>query len=379
MSINNLEAFSYTGKYQLFVKDNLGNLIKDLKENEYSLLVVDSKVSKNFKQIEDSLKLDKLVVDVNSETKSIKKLTYFLEYFSNLNLTRNNKILVLGGATMQDILGTACCLYHRGIQWTFVPTTILAQGDSCIGSKTSLDGFGKKNQFGVFYPPSKIFICRDFLSTLPSLEIFSGIGDILHYLLPYEESNKILKRINNLAKSEDIKGLIDLSTDLSFRAMLIKSELVKIDEFDKGPRKIFNFGHTFAHAIEKSAIDEVPHGVAVLFGMYIALNFEQNNITKSTFCEFQKKYIKTLLEIIIKNENLKISIQYSELERHIKADKKNVLSNKVRIIVPTMKEKSLWTSKKERAEYGLNYLDIDINLCLNLFNYLKDFKEIVFY
>ena len=63
---------------------------------------------------------------------------------------------------------------------------------------------------------------------------------------------------------------------------------------------------------------------------------------------------------------------------HLKADKKNVLSNKVRIIVPTLKEKSLWVSKKERAEYGLNYLDIDIDLCLSLFNFLRDFKEIIF-
>ena len=378
MSIRNLETFSYTGKYQLFVKDNLDILIKNLKEDNYSLLVIDSKISKNFKEIENSFNLKKIIVDVNTKTKSIEKLVKYLELFSNLNLKRSDKIIVVGGATIQDIFGTVCCLYHRGIKWTFVPTTILAQGDSCIGSKTSLDGFGKKNQFGVFYPPSKIFICRDFLSTLPSIEIFSGIGDILHYLLPYAESNDLLKNINNFAQNKNIKGIIDLSIYMSSNAMLIKSELVKIDEFDYGPRKIFNFGHTFAHAIEKSSVHEIPHGIAVLLGLYIALCFAKDGISSSDFCQLQKKQIKALIVVIIRYENLKIIIKNSELKKHLKADKKNILNNQVRIILPTTLEKSLWVSNEVKAYYGLNYYDIDISLCLNYFDALRDFEELKF-
>ena len=378
MSIRNLETFSYTGKYQLFVKDNLDILIKNLKEDNYSLLVIDSKISKNFKEIENSFNLKKIIVDVNTKTKSIEKLVKYLELFSNLNLKRSDKIIVVGGATIQDIFGTVCCLYHRGIKWTFVPTTILAQGDSCIGSKTSLDGFGKKNQFGVFYPPSKIFICRDFLSTLPSIEIFSGIGDILHYLLPYAESNDLLKNINNFAQNKNIKGIIDLSIYMSSNAMLIKSELVKIDEFDYGPRKIFNFGHTFAHAIEKSSVHEIPHGIAVLLGLYIALCFAKDDISSSDFCQLQKKQIKALIVVIIRYENLKIIIKNSELKKHLKADKKNILNNQVRIILPTTLEKSLWVSNEVKAYYGLNYYDIDISLCLNYFDALRDFEELKF-
>ena len=378
MSIRNLETYSYTGKYQLFVKDNLESLIRDLKDENYSLIIIDSKISKNFREIENSLNFKKIIVDVNAKTKSIDKLVKYLELFSNLNLKRSDKILVVGGATIQDIFGTVCCLYHRGIKWTFVPTTILAQGDSCIGSKTSLDGFGKKNQFGVFYPPSKIFICRDFLSTLPNIEVFSGIGDILHYLLPYEESNDLLKNINNLAKNKNIKGIIDLSIYMSSNAMLIKSGLVKIDEFDKGPRKIFNYGHTFAHAIEKSSIHEIPHGIAVLLGLYIALCFAKDGISISEFCQLQKKLIKALIEVITKYENLKITIKNSELKKHLKSDKKNVLNNQVRIILPTTLEKSLWTSNKVKANYGLNFYDIDISSCLNYFEVLRDFEEIEF-
>ena len=135
---------------------------------------------------------------------------------------------------MQDIFGTICCLYYRGLEWGFVPTTVLAQGDSCVGSKTSLDGFGRKNQFGVFYPPKKIFICRDFLKTLPTKEIYSGIGDVIHYLLPYDDNNELLSEILKLSIGKKISKLIDFSVLISSRAMKIKSELVKLMNLIKG-------------------------------------------------------------------------------------------------------------------------------------------------
>ena len=170
MSIRNFETYSYTGKYQLSVKDNLESLIKDLKDEDYSLIIIDSKISKNFREIEKSLNFKKIIVDVNAKTKSIDKLVKYLELFSNLNLKRSDKILVIGGATIQDIFGTVCCLYHRGIKWTFVPT-ILAQGDSCIGSKTHWMALERKINL-VFYPPSKFLFVEIFYQLCPILKFF---------------------------------------------------------------------------------------------------------------------------------------------------------------------------------------------------------------
>ena len=216
---------SYSGNYEYAVKNNLDILLRDIKLENYNLLVIDSKISSNYPSIGKALEIKKISIDVNSESKSIEKLPYFLSLFIECDLRKGSKILVIGGATMQDIFGTICCLYYRGLEWGFVPTTVLAQGDSCVGSKTSLDGFGRKNQFGVFYPPKKIFICRDFLKTLPTKEIYSGIGDVIHYLLPYDENNELLSEILKLSIGKKISKLIDFSVLISSRAMKIKSEL----------------------------------------------------------------------------------------------------------------------------------------------------------
>ena len=162
-----------------------------------------------------SLTSNKILVEVSSNTKSVEKLIEYLEILSNLSLKRNSSLLIIGGATMQDIFATVSCIYFRGINWDFIPTTLLSQGDSCIGSKTSLDGFGKKNQFGVFYPPRKIFVCSEFLKSLPRKEIYSGIGDILHYLLPYEESIQVLKNLIKLHREKIKDALLSYCVDIS--------------------------------------------------------------------------------------------------------------------------------------------------------------------
>ena len=318
--MKNFIVSSYSGNYEYAVKNNLDILLRDIKLENYNLLVIDSKISSNYPSIEKVLEIKKISIDVNSESKSIEKLPYFLSLFIECDLRKGSKILVIGGATMQDIFGTICCLYYRGLEWGFVPTTVLAQGDSCVGSKTSLDGFGRKNQFGVFYPPKKIFICRDFLKTLPTKEIYSGIGDVIHYLLPYDNNNELLSEILKLSIGKKISKLIDFSVLISSRAMKIKSELVKIDEFDKGPRKIFNFGHTFAHAIEKSTNIYLPHGIAVLCGLVISLNFHKFDSSLESFIFMQREMIKQLLNIIFINEDLNISVDKKALKKNLLSD-----------------------------------------------------------
>ncbi len=377
MSIKSFDTLSYKGVYAFNVVDNLSNLLTILNDEKHSAIFIDSNISLNYKEFISGLKGKKIEVPVSSETKSIQKLIYFLEIFSNLSFKRNSSIVVIGGATMQDIFATACCLYFRGINWIFVPTTLLAQGDSCIGSKTSLDGFGKKNQFGVFYPPSKIYICSEYLKTLPMKEIYSGIGDILHYILPYDQDNIILKKIIDLSKKPSKEALIKYCIQISSMAMRIKSELVKIDEFDLGPRKIFNFGHTFGHVIEKSSKDYIPHGIAVLCGLFIALNFKKE---KSIIlnCKYQKELIKELLEIIFLQEKSQLLIDYSKFKNLLNADKKNTSQGRVNLILPTSVFKSKWNFESFTSLYGLNSFDLDIDECVTSFNALPDVRGIKF-
>ncbi len=378
MSISSFETSSYKGTYKFLVIDKICNLIDLINQDNYSIIFIDSKISDIYKSFSSSFKSKSIKVEVKSETKSVEKLIHYLKILSDLSLKRNSNLLVIGGATMQDIFASVCCLYYRGINWSFIPTTLLSQGDSCIGSKTSLDGFGKKNQFGVFYPPNKIYVCSEFLRSLPKIEIFSGIGDILHYLLPYKSSEDIVKNLVKFLEEKDMENLISFCLKASSMAMKIKSELVTIDEFDKGPRKIFNYGHTFAHAIEKASSNYVPHGVAVLCGLYIALNLKVDK-SISLICKEQSNQIKKFLEIAFNNENYKLEIKISKLKPLLESDKKNISKGKVRLILPEVASKSIWKSNKFKSEYGLNYIDLDIDDCVTSFNFLTQISGIFLY
>jgi 3-dehydroquinate synthase len=58
------------------------------------------------------------------------------------------------------------------------------------------------------------------------------------------------------------------------RNALIKIKVVQQDEFEKGDRKLLNFGHTLGHAIEN--MYQLSHGEAISIGMtYAALMSQQ--------------------------------------------------------------------------------------------------------
>ena len=128
----------------------------------------------------------------------------------------------------------------RGINWNFIPTTLLAQADSCIGSKSSINCNGVKNILGTFTPPEKVAICPIFLSSLNKAEIHSGIGEILkvHAISGKEKFQKIKLKYDQLFKNNE-----ELLKKI-YESLLIKKKFIEIDEFDRGPRNIFNYGHS---------------------------------------------------------------------------------------------------------------------------------------
>jgi 3-dehydroquinate synthase len=179
---------------------------------------------------------------------------------------KNHRLVAVGGGITQDVTAFIASILYRGVSWLFFPTTLLAQGDSCIGSKTSINFAQYKNQVGGFYPPQKIFINTDFLNTLSDLDIKSGLGEMCHYfLVAGEEDFKRFKRDYPAAlqDKEVLKRLIA-------RSLEIKKEYIEIDEFDQKERQVLNFGHSFGHAIESVTNYRIPHGIAVSYGMDMA-------------------------------------------------------------------------------------------------------------
>jgi 3-dehydroquinate synthase len=205
---------------------------------------------------------------------------------------------------------------YRGVSWIFFPTSLLAQGDSCIGSKTSINFEKFKNLVGGFYPPHKIYIYPNFLETLTQVEIKSGMGEMLHYFVVSGEDD--FKMYKTYYK-EAINDKVVLARIIA-RSLEIKKRYIEKDEFDQNIRQVFNYGHSFGHAIESLTNYEIPHGIAVSYGMDMA-NFI--SVKMGFISEEIRNEIRYVTEYIWDGYSIKYLDQI-ELINALSKDKKNV-------------------------------------------------------
>lgn len=207
-----------------------------------------------------------ILVESNERNKTLDSCKQLIELLVEKGVRRNNTLVAVGGGVIEDLTAFTASIISRGIEWVFIPTTVLAQSDSCIGSKTSINLSDKKNLVGTFYPPAAVYIDERFLTSLPIDDIKSGIGEIMHYYL-YANS----PMLHNL--TDEYRELIENPTLLRKHikeSLTIKRQVIEVDEFDQGERQKFNYGHTFGHALESLTGYEINHGQAVTVGMGLA-------------------------------------------------------------------------------------------------------------
>lgn len=207
-----------------------------------------------------------LEIDASESQKSYEELTPVLDELIRGGFRRGDRLIALGGGITQDVTAFIASILYRGVDWLFIPTTLLAQADSCIGSKTSINFAEFKNQLGGFYPPRRIVIDAGFLATLPRAEVLSGLGEMAHYF-PIDGKDAFTRYANGLTAALDDGAAIAV---LVRESLEIKKGYVEIDEFDRRERQVFNYGHSFGHAIESVTNYAVPHGIAVSYGIDLA-------------------------------------------------------------------------------------------------------------
>lgn len=206
-----------------------------------------------------------LVVEAGESLKSLEGVAPILSWLLRSGFTRAGTLYVIGGGTVQDAACFAASVLHRGVRWVYFPTTLLAQGDSCIGSKAAINHDGYKNQLGMFYPPAEVVIDASFLETLSPADVRSGIGEMLHYaVLGGEDAFASFEAA--LADGWEHLSNENMSA-LVMRTLLVKREFVESDEFDADRRRNLNFGHTFGHGLEFASKGGIPHGIAVAYGI----------------------------------------------------------------------------------------------------------------
>ena len=226
-------------------------------------------------------------------------------------LDRRSPIIALGGGVVGDLAGFVAATYLRGVPLLQIPTTLLADVDSGVGGKTAVNHPLGKNLIGAFYQPQGVFIDLDFLATLPTREISTGLGEIVKYgaicdekFFAYLEENAALA-----LKLDDA-----VTTRMIARSCEIKAEVVSGDEKEADRRRILNFGHTVGHAVEQeTGYARYNHGEAVSVGMVAAawLSVRLGTLAESDFCRL--KNLLQALNLPLKAENCDPKNIYAEL------------------------------------------------------------------
>lgn len=200
------------------------------------------------------------VLHVDERTKTLDGVEGVLNFLSANKANKRTTLVGIGGGIVQDLVAFTAHVYLRGIPYHLVPTTLLAQADSCIGAKAGINLGGYKNQLGCFYAPKKVYVVREFLDTLSDRDIASGYGEILKLSLTDPEPwFNTLRGVQNLRQE---------ALDMVIRSLITKRSIIEEDEHEtKGRRVLLNYGHTFGHALEAVTNNAVPHGLAVAWGI----------------------------------------------------------------------------------------------------------------
>lgn len=201
--------------------------------------------------------------------KNLNSCEFIWKKLANFGATRKNILLCLGGGVICDMGAFAGACYQRGMHVILVPTSLLAMVDASTGGKTGVNFLHFKNYIGLFREADEVFICPDFLETLPSVEMTNGFVEMLkHGLIADAPHYHSVKKFF----SEEDKAL---DYQLIFDSIAIKKRFVDQDFRDVGLRKRLNFGHTVGHALEAHSLltndenESLSHGTAVALGMVV--------------------------------------------------------------------------------------------------------------
>ena len=180
MSNKKIDVQSHKGVYTVnFIRGGMDQLNSNPIEN--AIYIFDKKIAtiyrQQFKSILDTQRV--ILIEAKEENKSLDKFSNYVGNLVDYKLRRGQTLIAIGGGIIQDITCFLAATVMRGLPWIFFPTTLLAQSDSCIGSKSSINCGDLKNILGTFTPPNKIIIDAKFLQTLEQKDIHSGIGEML--------------------------------------------------------------------------------------------------------------------------------------------------------------------------------------------------------
>jgi 3-dehydroquinate synthase len=329
--------------YSVLINQGIANTLPSIAAERFSkrrfAIISNTTIANLYKDLIDSWKKDLncslFTIPDGEQYKTIDTWKSILDFLLENRFERSSILVALGGGVVGDIAGFAAASFLRGISYIQIPTTLLAMVDSSIGGKTAVDHPMGKNLIGAFHQPAMTLVDTNFLKTLPPREFLSGYAELFKYgfIGGPDTFNFVAEENERMLKYESGPLLDGIR-----RSIEIKANIVSEDEFEtKGLRALLNFGHTFAHSIERYFnFENVLHGEAVIWGIKCACKLGERIGTIPE--EMMPVYRNVLEQLPV--PALPSVPDTSKLYSHMFSDKK-VSSGKLHFVVPTIPGKSI--------------------------------------
>lgn len=281
--------------YDIYIERGIisrcGEIIKPLARGGKAMIVSDTNVFPIYGEVvKKSLESAgfEVCTHIFPAGEASKQLSTIAEIYNSLadnGFSRKDFIVALGGGVTGDMAGFAAATYQRGIDFVQIPTSLLSQVDSSVGSKTGVDIKQGKNLVGAFWSPSAVIIDPDTLNTLTPEFFADGMAEVIKY--------GCIKSLKLFEKLEQ-ENAADIIEEIIYDCVSIKRDVVERDEHEAGERMLLNFGHTLGHSIEKAyAYTGITHGQAVGVGMVLMTRASESaGITPSGTTERIEKLLQ---------------------------------------------------------------------------------------
>lgn len=260
---------SAMGDYDVIIEDGgierLGELLQYYRVAR-PVVITDENVARlHSVRVLDSLKCggydpQLLITPTGESSKTLDTVGHLWQGMLQSGLDRKSTVIALGGGVVGDLAGFAASTFMRGIDWVCVPTTLLSMADASLGGKTGFDLPEGKNLIGSFHAPRLVLADPRVLSTLPEMELRSGLAEVVKHGIAADPELFDCCALGLTRVKQALPEIVR-------RAAAVKVKVIETDPYEKGQRAALNLGHTVGHAVELVSRYRVRHGEAVAMGL----------------------------------------------------------------------------------------------------------------
>ena len=252
--------------YSRVVVGRAEELLPELLPKKRVVVISDTNIDRFYHPLLE--RYDHILIGLGETSKTLHTIDNIYRRFIELGVDRSCFVLGVGGGIVTDVAGFAAATFMRGLEFGFISTSLLGQVDASVGGKNGVNVDGYKNMVGTFSQPRFVVCDVNMLRTLSKREFRTGLAEMIKSaIIADAELFEMLEE----ADFEALQRNPDELSELVYRAIKVKADIVERDERESGDRRKLNLGHTLAHAIEKSS-SKMNHGEAVAVGLALIVD-----------------------------------------------------------------------------------------------------------